>query len=337
MSLIHSNTLSDSMSNEVQIAAQASYFGCSGSRLPNGLGTVSSPSAGNSSMAAGLLMPSSCKPVAIGSVTTLTQALSYGPALSNVPTPIVNDLAEGLLNLSDAQLGMLGVMKQGDALTALMNSGFKLNKNYVSTTSSMDARFDPDCQAVYGISPASGTNDSIVLEATIVKNALEGASGPGVITVGGCDYHDGTQTTGDTKDAQIGMIMKRMIQLARRKNKKFALQIITDGGIYSDPMTRNWRGDDNGHSGMVMASFDPSGKAVDVIKTHVGNLTSGETTDPNCATYNMLNASQACVLNYLSLNNALSLYTGPAANALGSALVPASMIDSLLALGPFKS
>lgn len=337
MALIHSNTLSDSSSNETQIAAQASFFGCAGNRLPNGLGTVSSPSGGNSMSAAGLLMPSSCKPVAISSVKTLTEALSYGPALANVPTAVVGDLAEGLLNLSNTQLNMLGQMKQGDAMSALINSGFKLNKNYVNPSASMDARYDADCQAIYGISMASAENDAMVLEATIVKNALEGASGPGIITVGGCDYHDGTQTSGDAKDAQIGMVMKRMIQLARKKNKKFALQIITDGGIYSDPMTRNWRGDDNGHSGMVMASFDPSGKAADVVKTHVGNLTSGETTDPNCVTYNMAHAAQACVLNYLSVNNALSLYTGPLANALGSALVPASMIDSLVALAPFKS
>jgi hypothetical protein len=51
----------------------------------------------------------------------------------------------------------------------------------------------------------------------------------------------------------------------------------------------------------------------------------------------MQNAAQACVLNYLAMNNALSLYTGPSANALGSALVAASMIDSLVGLGPFKS
>lgn len=337
MSLIHANTLSDSSSNEIQIAGMASYFGASGSRLPNGLGTVASPSAGNSLSAAGLLMPSSCKPVAISSVKTLTEALSYGPALASVPTAVVGDLAEGLLDLSNTQLSMLGAMKQGDAMSALINSGFKMNKNYVSPSGSMDARFDADCQAIYGISPANAENDSMVLEATIVKNALEGASGPGVITVGGCDYHDGTQTSGDAKDAQIGMVMKRMIQLARKKNRKFALQILTDGGIYTDPMTRNWRGDDNGHSGMVMAAFDPNGKAVDVIKTHVGNLTTGETTDPNCVTYNMQNAAQACVLNYLAMNNALSLYTGPSANALGSALVAASMIDSLVGLGPFKS
>lgn len=337
MSLIHANTLSDSSSNEVQIAGLASYFGASGSRLPNGLGTIASPSAGNSLSAAGLLLPSASKPVAISSVKTLTQALSYGPALANVPTAVVSDLAEGLLNLSNSQLGMLGAMNQGDAMSALMNSGFKANKNYVNPSASMDARFDADCQAIYGISPASAENDGMVLEATIVKNALEGTSGPGVVTVGGCDYHDGTQTSGDAKDTEIGMVMKRMLQLARKKGKKFALQLITDGGIYSDPMTRNWRGDDNGHSGMVMAAFDPHAKAVDVLKTHVGNLTSGETTDPNCLTYNMQNAAQACVLNYLSLNNALSLYTGPLANSLGSALVPASLIDSLVALGPFKS
>jgi hypothetical protein len=337
MSLIHANTLSDSASNEIQIGAIASFFGSSGTKLPNGIGTMPSPSAGNSLSAAALLMPSACKPVAISSVKTLTQALSFGPALSNVPTAVIGDLADGLQNLSNAQLGMLSAMKQGDAMSALINSGFRLNKGYATPSGSMDARFDTDCQAIYGINPGSSDTDAMVLEATIVKNALEGSSGPGIVSVGGCDYHDGSQTTGDTKDAEIGMVMKRMIQLARKKNKKFALQIITDGGMYSDPMTRTWRGDDNGHSGMIMASFDPSGKASDVIKTHVGNLTSGETTDPNCLTYNMQNAAQACVLNYLSINNALSLYTGPVASPLGSALVPASMIDSLVGLGPFKS
>ncbi len=90
-----------------------------------------------------------------------------------------------------------------------------------------------------------------------LKALLKGYSDVGVITVSGCDYHDGTRMRGDLKDYEIGSIIAKAVLLAKKFQRPLFLQIITDGGIASLPGTRTWVTDDDRHSMSVLGYYNP--------------------------------------------------------------------------------
>ena len=64
----------------------------------------------------------------------------------------------------------------------------------------LDPRRDTAAQAVFGITAATAATDMNAVAAGVIVNAIRAKSGPGVWTLGDCDYHTGEQTKGDTQD-----------------------------------------------------------------------------------------------------------------------------------------
>jgi hypothetical protein len=138
---------------------------------------------------------------------------------------------------------------------------------------------------------------------------LKGNCGPGVLTIAGCDYHDGTQTTGDTKDLEIGQQIGRAVELAHRMNTPFFFAVVTDGGLYSDPGTRHWRGDSGIRGLAVMGYFKPGGPP-EQRRTQLGAFTDGQGVDRS--TYvgsDPKRVAFAIFANYLSINGQLGLFS----------------------------
>jgi len=277
MGVIAHTSLSDSQSNLLSAVSLVTAAGAQGTRVKNGLGTRQSNSAGNSDVVA---LDPSYRPMGVNSVDSLNIALSYGPAYNGLPVGVRDALAKALVRLTGSQTKSLLSMNLGEQIAELTRCGYLKNTEYTGEGGSIDARTDADAQTIYGITTGSAANSAAVMSATLVKAALEGSSGPAVLTIGGCDYHSGNRTDGDNKDTEIGTQLARAILLAAKKNVAFAFQIFTDGGISSDENTRVWRGDDNDKSASIFGVFDPSG-AREMISTQIGRYTAGQGADRN--------------------------------------------------------
>jgi hypothetical protein len=133
-------------------------------------------------------------------------------------------------------------------------------KNLLAASSKMvDPRLDPDARALYKINEGNSDFDRRVLVSAMVSNVVRGNTGPGAITILGCDYHNGTSETGDRKDYEIGQEIGRAIEIAHRLGKPLFIQILTDGGISSKQGTRIWAGDDGTKSMTVIGYHSPKG------------------------------------------------------------------------------
>lgn len=91
--------------------------------------------------------------------------------------------------------------------------------------------------------------------------------GAGTISVGGGDYHNGTATTGQAKDVEIGRYIGWGIRMAAARNTPFFIHVFTDGGVVGDaagqvdPQLPNrvlWRSDDGTRSAALMIVFNPN-------------------------------------------------------------------------------
>lgn len=112
-------------------------------------------------------------------------------------------------------------------------------------------------------------------------------AGAATITVGGCDYHDGTALTGHSRDMAIGRHIGHMIRVAHLRNKPVFIHLFTDGGVTGDaagqvdPSLPNrvvWRSDDGVRSAALMVVFNPNKKRVDVgDNEHSNFLIAGKT------------------------------------------------------------
>ena len=314
MGIIPANSSSDSQTNMFSPISLISAAGLTGKYVKTGLGMTAAQSGGNSDWGSG---SPGFKPLQIHSVTALSSALSYGNALQGLGTGALTNLANTIYNLSSGQAAKFQSMTLGDQFNSLMQSSFQANKGSVNGVTGIDPRVDSDAQTAYGITANSNPSDSTVVQATLVLNAVTGNSGPVVLTIGGCDYHDGTQTSGDGVDTGIGAAIARAMNLAYAKNQKVAFAVYTDGGIYSDPGQRTWRGDDNLHGLAVFGVMDPTTQPV-LAQTQVGQYTcvtnadgsSVQNTDPGFVVGNdPLKVCHALFLNYLAVTGQVGNYT----------------------------
>lgn len=303
MCTIPMNTSSDSQSNFNSCISLVTQAGCVGSMVRTGLGMTAAESGGNS---AGAAFNPSNKPMEILSVDSLAAALSYGSAFHNMPIGVLDSLANALINLSGTQAQNFNNMSLGQQFNTLAQNGYQVNAGYTAGVQGIDPRLDSDCQTIYKISPASAGNDKMVIWATIALNAIMGNSGPGVTVIGGCDYHDGTQTSGDTKDTEIGLAISSAVQLAVAKGKKLAINVFTDGGIYSDAGLRTWRGDNNQHGMGVFGLYDPTAIPT-MAQNQIGHYNSGQVVDPTLTMNNSdILIAHTFFLNYMAANGKLA-------------------------------
>jgi hypothetical protein len=93
-----------------------------------------------------------------------------------------------------------------------------------------DATHSPAADPV--ISQIFGTQDQAA--GAVSKLVLDHLAGAGTIVIGGCDYHDATNATGDAKDFQVGRTIGRIIAAAAAKGQSVLIHVFTDGGVTAD-------------------------------------------------------------------------------------------------------
>ncbi len=263
--------------------------------------------------------------------------------------------SEGLLSIGDAIMGNGSLnASAGDAGTARMQEFLKrvsgMSKSRLEEfkrqpasvqmavglegaldgTSNLFNKFSP-----VALNPANAANNSgdlAILQqafggtgnnvddqrvASVGNLVLNRIAGAGSVTVGGCDYHNGSAATGERKDEEIGRYIGKLIRLASLKGQNLFLHLYTDGGVTGDsggltddtPEGKGkvvWTSDSGTRSAAVLIIYKHDSDGSSLIRDNetrqIGNYIKGGGADlaATSASNNMDNLWKAIILNYLA-------------------------------------
>lgn len=333
MGLICGQSNSDNSTNQHSAVLQVARGGIQGALLRNGVGTNNSNFGGNSQ---GPTFDATLKPLRVGSFTDLQGAVGYpsanGQVFNGLTKSQLDAMAKASKKLTEGQRAALNQMSLGQQMAELARCGFVKNEGYTGGASGIDPREDATFQSVYGITTGTAVNNRAVVTSTIVMNALKGNTGPGVISIGGCDYHNGTQNTGDGKDLELGREIGRAVEAAFRMGKPLVFQVLTDGGIYSQQDNRNWQGDSDDKTLVVVGYFNPAA-APELIRTQIGYFT-GTMTNQGAAAGTLVGNNPAMMANVVALNYyAIAKRIDLFQKVAGLTAIPPERINDMLLFG----
>lgn len=309
----------DTSTNKLNPATLVQKASQPGQYISNGLGIVNSDSGGNSDTA---LDDLTLKPTFVSDLNDVLGAARFGgDAYQSVNQAQLMALAKGSADLSNAQIQGFIQASGGATLQDLAKVAYQKNIDFVQGVSGLDPRSDANMSALYGISSTTATSDPNVIQAAITMNALNGNSGPGVWTLGGCDYHDGTQTTGDGQDLLMGQAIGRALEAAHKMGRSFFFQLLTDGGLSAAQGTRNWQEDAGARGLTVLGYYSPKAAP----KYHNNQMQIGFYDDSQAAVRSTiigsdpLQVAYAVVANYMNCAGLISnfntilpgIFTGP--------------------------
>ena len=296
-SLCHT-ALDDTSSNRLNANSLVLLAGTRGQFLANGIGLRGSSSGGNSRA---VIEEAALKPVQMNRIGDLAQSTSFGgPAFANTGMSFLRALASGGVGLSRAQVRDMVSAPGGDVLAELSRCAYERSLQFVEGVSGLDPREDAVAQGIYGINANTAETDENALSAAVAMNAIKGFSGPGTWTLGGCDYHDGTATTGDAKDLDMGVQIGRAVEFAHQSGRPFFFQLLTDGGCSNTRGTRIWRGDSGDKCMTVMGFYNPRGPA-EMRRNQVGYYNSAQAAEPGTLIGGDVTlAAYAVLANYLN-------------------------------------
>ncbi len=267
----------DTSGNQLSAVSLVARTGYRGLIVPKGVGTRSSDSGGNSDVVG---RDPALRPLAVTRVADILNSVSFGAAFTGLNAAAITAMARGAMNVGSDQLSRLPAGSDTDTLSELARCGYEQNLGYTQGTAGLDPRNNAQMRAIYQIAQNTADNTEDVVAAAIAMNVMTGNSGPGIFTLGGCDYHDGTQTTGDAKDLSMGRQIGRAVEVAHQTRKPLFFQLLTDGGTYAREGTRMWRGDAGDKCMTVIGFYDPNGPR-EMRRQQVGWYTNGQGAEQN--------------------------------------------------------
>ena len=294
----------DTSSNPSSALTLACKAGNIGSVVSKGLGTFNTKSGGNSDVP---LKDATFKPLFMSKVDDLLNSAGFGPTYADISIDARKALGKGITKVSAENLKQYANILEGDKLAKAAECAYAPVAGYANGVSGMDPRADTLFQTLYGITATTTATTPAAISATVVMNALKGNTGPGCITLGGCDYHTGSSTLGDQKDLEIGREIGRAVEASYKLGKPLFFQFITDGGTYAATGTRNWTGDAGDKSLTVIGYYNPlkaptyrtSGTSP---KYQIGRYTDGQGADRSTLIgANVAKVAYAVFANYLYL------------------------------------
>lgn len=321
MASVCNSSQDDSGDNALSPAILISKAGLNGRYFKGGLGSMGTDSGGNSQSP---IVDATMQPVAVNTLSDISESLNYGTALSKLSVAQKTRLAKSISRLSESQAAKVAGMRMGDQFTLLANCGLQKNIEFAGPIKGINPLDNPVVSSLL-----QGTAQEVSRLGAIAYNVLQRNCGVGVHTISGCDYHDGTQTTGDNKDLEIGTSIGIAVEMAARLKQPLFFAVISDGSTYSDPGTRIWRGDAGQKGLAVMGYYHPTN--VPTLRTNqIGAFTDGQGVDrtayvgvePRRAAYTIL-------ANYLSVNGKL----GEFENLVSQSEFEPSKLDSHIAFG----
>lgn len=244
--------------------------------IGTGLGLKKTASGGNSDPVINEL---ALKPTYIEDIGDLTSATKFGGApYATLSKKQLKALATGAVKLGGVQSANLMGFTGGPTLADLSKCAYDKSLEFLDGVAGLDPRQDAKVATAYGINAQTNSRDPKAISAALAMNAIKGFSGPAVWTLGGCDYHDGTQTTGDGKDLAMGQEIGRAVETAFQLKRPFFFQLLTDGGVDAQPGSRQWRGDSGDKCMTVLGFYNPKAP-VEMERLQVGHYTDGQGAD----------------------------------------------------------
>jgi hypothetical protein len=273
--------------------------------------------------------PIEYKPLPVLSADALTQAISFSGAAPGMPPSAILSIFKGLSRLSDAQIASIDRMGQAEQLKILAGCGYKKDIENIEHPVNVDARTNAIYQRIFQITGGSTPTADNVRQASIIMNVLSGVSGPGVIEVGDSDRHRGVPGPQDEKDLEIGTLIGRAVEAAHQEKRELVIEILTDGGMYADAGTRNWRGDSGLKCMTVVGHYNPNG-ASKLRRTQVGAYTDDQVVSrEEWIGAESSKAAYATLANYLYLAKRTDLLESGAARS----MLPREQVDRVLLFG----
>jgi hypothetical protein len=125
------------------------------------------------------------------------------------------------------------------------------------------------------------------------------------LDIGGYDYHDGTRTSGDTRDTAAGVVIGRILESFAVMGKKGFLVVCSDGSVASSESEiagAEWTSDRGTGGSMYMLAYDPS-MAPSAKATQLGHFTDGQVADDTFITGGSAEKAAAAIFaNYMNFN-----------------------------------
>lgn len=295
----------DTAANTTSALIEVAQAGLIGNALSIGLGIGTRFSGGNTGVPREI---SQSSPLQVNGVDDVLESFNMSPLSQSFSSEDAAEIVKATLRLSQSQAKKLASTPLGKQFGDLLECGFKKNIRDVQNMPNVDARKDVNIQEVYGINENTASSDRSARIATVVMNVLQKTCGPSALVVGGCDYHNGTQTTGDSKDLEIGETVGRAIESAHRLQKPLVMQILTDGGVSSRAGSRVWSGEAGDKCMTVLGVYHPDG-AIPMKRQQVGSYTDGQSADMNSIVGRSTSkVAYATLANYLHLCGKLDLF-----------------------------
>jgi hypothetical protein len=291
----------DTRMNPFDVTGLVLKMGLSGGKLPN-LGSVDTPT--GIAQQPTLLPPPA--PFIVGSVTDLTNALSYASGLTGLTIGQKASLARTIAGLTGSQLQRLQTTPAATAVTSLIDCAGIKNAEMVATGGGDINPF---------IVPTLGTNLATIWDTqnkpmnetfgAMVYNAIVGNASTVNLNLGGYDYHDNTRTTGNARDLAAGELVGKILETAAYLQKPVFVYVCSDGATVSEDSTvadSPWVSDRGVAGTQYMLAYHPNGRPA-LSSNQIGGFNSGQAADPNFATGNSPDlAAQAVFANYASWN-----------------------------------
>lgn len=228
--LLLTRTFDDTGNNPLNTSYLAQKAGAQG-QLVQLVGTRNSASGGNSLAPIGSVS-ASLTPSTVGRRDDAMGLVSLGNTLmgnnylgadGGQGQENVRKFLERVANLSDVKTNGSGLTGEIQTLLKCANNDvIEMLQHYSAAV--LDPAGDQAVTDAFGDDRNGGA-------AAITKLVTDSYAGAGTITIGGCDYHNGTNAAGDAKDEEIGVLIGRIVKVAATKNKPAIIHLFTDGGV----------------------------------------------------------------------------------------------------------
>jgi hypothetical protein len=251
--------------------------------------------------------------------------------MTNPPSVPFDQTVLGAPNAGLSQTGvnlMAGGGAADQALKAQVRCAY-VQAAYTAFKFGNPAQLDPtqDPLITGGATPiftATDFQDSDVQKtASVMKLVCNGFAAAGTITISGCDYHDSTRATGETKNFKIGQMIGAVLEYAQRVGTPLMVYVFSDGSLSSSSMVDNsvagrgklaWQGDNSSVASTFFLVYSPNGRPQPLkgaASQQIGWFTPDGSVDSTSspAANSVMQIPEVMLLNYLALQGQASLFT----------------------------
>lgn len=304
-------SVDDSGSNRFDASGMVYAAGLRGTLMPN-LGRRST-STGINQLAAQMPPP---QPLIVNSVNDIVNALGYTAALNNggLSANQKQKLATLVGNLSAAQSRKLASISSVAHVKDLVECAGVKNATVVGAAANLVNPFangaSAQAQQVATIWNANGNpQNSNQIFGSMVYNGLLSQAGSVNLELGGYDYHDGTRTTGDTRDNEAGVQIGKIIMSANTLGKKVAIYLTSDGSVSVGGNGTSWVADRGQAGSAILFLFDPAGRPELNGPPQIGHYNSSGNSQVVAPTLvaDPQTAALAAFRNYIAFNGASAM------------------------------